>query len=117
MTKPGSCKWFKMSLVIIRLAGMLYVRFPLWLRTVEDLPHERGVDVSHEAVRIWWHRPFRRREGAMLRFRRMRRQQKSASFHASIDNLFNTESSHHPRASFKRNRAAALAEWRDLCAG
>jgi putative transposase len=35
---------------------MLYVRFPLALRNVEDLLHERGVDVSHETVRFWWHR-------------------------------------------------------------
>ena len=35
---------------------MLYVRFPLSLRNVEDLLHERGVDVSYEAVRYWWHR-------------------------------------------------------------
>jgi len=41
---------------IIRLAVMLYVRFPLSLRNVEDLLHERGTDVSHEAVRYWWHR-------------------------------------------------------------
>jgi putative transposase len=30
---------------------MLYVRFPLSLRNVEDLLHERGIDVSHESVR------------------------------------------------------------------
>jgi putative transposase len=35
---------------------MLYVRFPLSVRNVEDLLHERGVDVSHEALRYWWHR-------------------------------------------------------------
>jgi hypothetical protein len=35
---------------------MLYVRFPLSLRNVEDLLHERGIDVSHEAVRYWWNR-------------------------------------------------------------
>ena len=35
---------------------MLYVRFPLSLRNVEDLLHERGVDVSYESVRYWWHR-------------------------------------------------------------
>ena len=52
----------------------------------------------------------------MLRFRRMRTLQKFAAVHASIYNLFNTERSLHPRANFKRNRAAALAEWRGLCA-
>lgn len=35
---------------------MLYIRFPLSLRNVEDLLHERGIDVSHESVRYWWHR-------------------------------------------------------------
>ena len=35
---------------------MLYVRFPLSLRNVEDLLHERGIDVSHESVRFWWNR-------------------------------------------------------------
>jgi putative transposase len=35
---------------------MLYVRFPLSLRNVEDLLHERGVEISHETVRFWWHR-------------------------------------------------------------
>jgi putative transposase len=35
---------------------MLYVRFPLSLRNVEDPLHERGVDVSDESVRYWWHR-------------------------------------------------------------
>jgi hypothetical protein len=34
----------------------MYVRFPLSLRNVEDLLHERGVDVSHETVRFWWNR-------------------------------------------------------------
>jgi putative transposase len=35
---------------------MLYVRFPLSLRNVEDLLHERGIEVSHETVRFWWQR-------------------------------------------------------------
>ena len=35
---------------------MLYVRFPLSLRNVEDLLHERGIDVSHETIRYWWQR-------------------------------------------------------------
>ena len=38
---------------MIRLAVMLYVRFPLSLRNVEDLLHERGIDVSHETIRYW----------------------------------------------------------------
>ena len=210
---------------------MLYVRFPLSLRNVEDLLHERGIEVSHEAVRYWWHRfgplfaseirkrritgmksshwrwyldemfvkingeqhylwravdhegevlesfvtktrdkkaalkflkkamrkhgnpevivtdglasygaalkeigaadkqemgrwlnnrvenshlPFRRRERAMFRFRRMRSLQKFAAVHAYVYNHFNQERSLSTRTNFKLNRAAALAEWRGL---
>ena len=56
MPNPVSFRYFKTSPEIIQLAVMLYVRFPLSLRNVEDLLHERGVDVSYESVRYWWHR-------------------------------------------------------------
>jgi len=56
MTKRSPFKYFKTSPEIIRLAVMMYVRFPLSLRNVEDLLHERGIDVSHETVRYWWNR-------------------------------------------------------------
>jgi putative transposase len=49
-------KYFKTSPEIIRLAVMMYVRFPLSLRQVEDLLHERGINVSYETVRFWWNR-------------------------------------------------------------
>lgn len=231
MTKREPFKYFKTSPEIIRLAVMLYVRFPLSLRNVEDLLHERGVDVSHETVRFWWHRfgpmfaveirkrriegmrssrwrwhldemfvkingemhylwravdhegeilesfvtktrdkkaalkflrkamrrhgrpeaivtdklrsynaalrdlgaaekhqtgrwinnraenshlTFRRRERAMLRFRRIRSLQKFAAVHASVSNHFNQERSLSSRDIFKLNRATALAEWRGL---
>ncbi|CUH36419.1 Transposase IS66 family protein [Jannaschia seosinensis] len=234
MTKRSPFKYFKTSSEIIRLAVMMYVRFPLSLRNVEDLLHERGVDVSHETVRFWWqrfgpmfageirkrriegmkssrwrwhldemfvkingeqhylwravdhegevlesfvtktrdkkaalkflrkamkkhgraetlvtdklrsygaalkdlgmtdrqetgrwlnnraenlHLPFRRRERAMQRFRRMRSLQKFAAVHASVSNHFNQERSLSSRDIFKTNRTAALAEWRGLCAG
>jgi putative transposase len=234
MTKSNPFKGFQSSPEIIRLAVMLYVRFPLSLRNVEDLLHERGVEISHETVRFWWHRfgpmfaseirkrriegmkssrwrwhldemfvkingeqhylwravdhegevlesfvtktrdkkaalkflkkamrkhgcpdvlvtdllrsygaalkeigaehrqetgrwlnnraenshlPFRRRERAMLRFRRMRSLQKFASVHASVYNHFNQERSLSTRTNFKLNRAVALAEWRQLCSG
>jgi len=54
MTKRSPFKYFKTSPEIIRLAVMLYVRFPLSLRNIEDLLHERSIEVSHEAVRFWW---------------------------------------------------------------
>ena len=210
MTKPDPFKGFQSSPEIIRLAVMLYVRFPLSLRNVEDLLHERGIEISHETVRFWWHRfgpvfaseirkrrieglrssrwrwhldemfvtkkrdkkaalkflrktmkrhgrphafvtdklrsygaalkeigaadrqetgrwlnnraenshlPFRRREGAMLRFRRMRSLQKFAAVHSYVHNHFNQERHLYSRQNFKLNRAAALAEWRQLCSG
>ena len=49
-------KYFKTSPEIIRLAVMMYIRFPLSLRNVEDLLHERGIDITHEAVRFWRNR-------------------------------------------------------------
>ena len=233
MTQRSPFRYFKTSPEIIRLAVMMYIRFPLSLRNVEDLLHERGVEVSHETVRFWWHRfgplfaseirkrrvegmrssrwrwhldevfvkingerhylwravdhegevlesfvtkkrdkkaalkflkkslkrhgraeeivtdrlrsygaalddlgirdrhetgrwannraenshqPFRRRERAMLRFRRMRTLQLFAAVHASVHNLFNQERNLSSRTIFKQNRAAALTEWRGLCA-
>ena len=231
MSNSVSFRYFKTSPEIIQLAVMLYVRFPLSLRNVEDLLHERGVDVSYESVRYWWHRfgsqfasqikkrraggmqssnwkwhldevfvkingerhylwravdhegevlesyvtkkrdkkaalkfmkkairrygspneivtdrlrsyaaaakelgclvkqvtkrwannrvenshlPFRRRERAMLRFRRMHSLQKFASIHASFHNLFNSQMSLSKRRTFKLNRDAVLTEWRSL---
>ena len=232
MTKRSPFRYFKSSHAVIRLAVMLYVRFPLSLRNVEDLLDERGIDVSHETVRYWWqrfgpmfaseirkrriecmqssrwrwhldeifvkingerhylwravdhegevlesfvtksrdkkaalkflkkamrkhgqpvtvvtdklrsygaalkelgaadrqetgrrvnnraensHLPFRRRERAMLRFRRMRSLQKFASVHSSVHNHFNQERALYSRDIFKTHRAAALEEWRGLC--
>jgi putative transposase len=232
MTQRCPFWYFKTSREIIRLAVMMYVRYPLSLRNVEDLLHERGIEISHETVRFWWnrfgplfaaelrkrrvsgmrssrwrwhldevfvkingelhylwravdhegevlesfvtksrdkkaalkfmkktlkrhgepevfvtdglrsygaalkamgrdddreigrwmnnraensHQPFRRRERAMLRFRRMRTLQKFVSVHASVHNHFNQERALYSRENFKTNRAAALAEWRGLC--
>lgn len=126
-------RYFKTSPDIIRLAVMMYVRYPLSLRNVEDLLHERGIDITHETVRFWWnrfgtifaaeirrsrvqamrhfqHQPFRRRERAMLRFRRTRSLQKFAALHGSIHNHFNQERTLTSRVIFKERRSAALAE-------
>ena len=232
MTRPSPFRYFKTSLEIIRLAVMLYIRYPLSLHNVEDLLHQRGIEISHETVRFWWNRfgpmfaaeirrrridrvrssthwkwhldevlvkvngvthylwravvhegavlesfvskkrdrkaalkflrksmkrhgrptmivtdklrsygaglknlgmaddremgrwlnnraenshlPFRRRERAMRRFRRMRSLQKFVIVHSSIHNHFNTERPLYSRDNFKANRTAALAEWRQL---
>ena len=54
--RPSPFRYFNSSPEIIRLAVMMYVRFPLSLRNVEDLLFERGIDVCHETVRLWWNR-------------------------------------------------------------
>jgi putative transposase len=224
-------RYFNSSPEVIRLAVMLYVRYPLSLRQVEDILFERGIDICHETVRLWWnrfgpmfaaeirkrrirhrcysqwrwyvdevyvwingemfylwravdhegevlevftskrrdrraaldflkramkrygrpcvivtdrlrsyraalillgnasvqtcgrwlnnraensHQPFRRREGAMARFRDIKTLQKFAAVHASVHNHFNLERHLHPRETFRQNRSAALAEWRQL---
>ena len=62
------------------------------------------------------HQPFRRREGAMARFRDIKTLQKFAAAHASIHNHFNQERHLYNRENFKLNRSAALAGWRQLAA-
>jgi putative transposase len=49
-------RYFNSSPEVIRLAVMMYVKYPLSLRNVEDLLHERGIDISYETVRCWWNR-------------------------------------------------------------
>ena len=61
------------------------------------------------------HQPFRRRERAMLRFRRMRSLQKFVAVHSSMHNVSNGDRALTSRDIFKASRAAALAEWRQLC--
>jgi hypothetical protein len=74
-------RYFHSSPEVIRLVVMMYVRFPLSLRDVEDLLFERGIDLCHETVRLWWNRfgPLfaadirRQRVNRMRGFRRPRR--------------------------------------------
>ena len=35
---------------------MIYIRYPLSLRQVDDILFERGINISHETVRYWWNR-------------------------------------------------------------
>jgi putative transposase len=187
---------------------MMYLRFPLSLRNVEDLLNEGGIEISYETVRFRWnrfgplfaaevrkrrlsqiwraadhegdvlesfiikrrdrtaalnffrkimkyhghanvsvtdklrpygavmkeignadrqetgrwlnnraensHQPFRRRERAMLRFRRMRTLQKFVTVHGSVHTHFNAVRHFHNRSNFKLNRVTALTEWRQL---
>lgn len=56
MTKANPFRYFNSSPEVICLAVMMYIWFPLSLRNVEDLLHERGIDVSHETIWFWWNR-------------------------------------------------------------
>jgi len=49
-------RWFDRSPEVIRTVVMMYVRCPLSLRQVEDLLAERGIEICHETVRLWWNR-------------------------------------------------------------
>ena len=60
------------------------------------------------------HLPFRRRERAMLRFRRTRSLQNFVAVHSAVNNHFNQERHLYSRSNFKLNRTGALAEWRQL---
>jgi putative transposase len=81
MSKAASpFRYFHSSPEVIRLVVLMYVRFPLSLRNVEDLLFERGIDICHETVRLWWNRfgPLfaadirRQRVNAMRGFRHWR---------------------------------------------
>ena len=76
--------------------------------------HQAGRWLSNRAENS--HLPFRRREHAMLRFRRMRSLQKFVTVHSSVYNHFNLRRSLCSRDNFKLNRAAELAKWRQLWA-
>lgn len=55
--KPASpFRYFNSSPEVIRLVIMMYVKYPLSLQNVEDLLHERGIDIGHETVRFRWQR-------------------------------------------------------------
>src|ERR1700761_3577919 len=77
---PSPFRGFNSSPEVIRLVVLMYVRFPLSLRNVEDLLFERGIDICHETVRLWWNRfgPLfagdirRQRMSAMRGFRHWR---------------------------------------------
>ncbi len=66
---------------------MLYVRFPLSLRNVEDLLHERGIDVSYETVRFWWHR-FGPKFAFEIRKKRAQHMRSHSNWKWHLDKIF-----------------------------
>lgn len=89
MPQRAPFRYFKTSPEIIRLAVMMYVRFPLSLRNVEDLLHERGIDICHETVRFWWNR-FGPMFAAEIRRRRVERMRSLHHWRWHPDEVFVT---------------------------
>ena len=97
MTKPANpFRHFNSSPEVIRLVVMMYVKFPLSLRNVEDLLHERGIHLSYETVRFWWNR-----FGPMFAAEIRRKRVEAMRAHSQ---------------TYRERRSAALAEWREVMA-
>ena len=80
-------RYFNSSPEVIRLVVMMYVRYPLSLRNVEDLLAERGIDISHEAVRFWWNR-FGPMFAAEIRKKRVARLRRFPQWRWHLDEVF-----------------------------
>jgi len=80
-------RYFRSSPEVIRLAVLMYVRFPLSLRNVEDLLFERGIDLCHETVRLWWNR-FGPLFAADIRRRRVSRMREYRHWRWHLDEIY-----------------------------
>jgi putative transposase len=80
-------RYFNSSPDVIRLVVMMYVRYPLSLRNVEDLLAERGIDISHETVRFWWNR-FGPMFAAEIRKRRVAHMRSYPQWRWHLDEVF-----------------------------
>ena len=87
MTKRSPFRYFKTSPEIIRLAVMMYVRFSLSPRNVEDLLHERGINISYESIRFWWNR-FGPIFAAEIRRNRINRLRAHSNWQWHLDEVF-----------------------------
>ncbi len=79
-------RYFNSSPEVIRLVVMMYIRYPLSLRQVEDILFERGIDICHETVRFWWNR-FGPMFAAEIRKRRVHRRSYS-QWRWHVDEVF-----------------------------
>ena len=81
--KPASpFRYFNSSPEVIRLVVLMYVRFPLSLRNVQDLLHERHIEISNETRWYWWN-------GFGPMFRTVREPVGNRSSHESVRGLIN----------------------------
>jgi hypothetical protein len=80
-------RYFNSSPEIIGLAVLMYVKYPLSLRNVEDLLAERGIDISYETVRFWWNR-FGPMFAAEIRKRRVAQMRGYPRWRWHLDEVF-----------------------------
>ena len=80
-------KYHNSSPEVIQAALLLYVRYPLSLRNVEDLLSERGIDICHETVRQWWMKFWTMFAGEIKK-RRMRSNQQYIQWRWHLDEVF-----------------------------
>ena len=80
-------RYFNSSPEVIRLVVMMYVRYPLSLRNVDDLLAERGIDISHETVRFWWNR-FGPMFAAEIRKKRVAHLRRFPQWRRHLDEVF-----------------------------
>ena len=79
--------YFNSSPEVIRLVVMMYIRYPLSLRQIEDIPFERGIDICHETVRFWWNR-FGPIFAAEIRKQRVQHHQCFSRWRWHLDEVF-----------------------------
>src|SRR5688572_28249720 len=106
-------RWFDSSPEVIQLVVMLYVRYPLSLRNVEDLAFERGIDICHETVRKWVGR-FGPMFAAKIRKRRVHTMRQHTHWRWHLDEVYVRVQGE--MRYLWRAVSAALAEWRALAA-
>jgi putative transposase len=80
-------RWFDSSPEVIRLVVLMYVRYPLSLRNVEDLLFERGIDICHETVRLWWNR-FGPMFASEIRRKRVQNMRQFTHWNWHLDEVF-----------------------------
>ena len=80
-------RYFNSSREVIRLVVMMYIRFPLSLRNVEDLLFERGIDICHATVRHWWNR-FGPKFAAHIRHQRISRMRGFRQWRWHLDEIY-----------------------------
>ena len=81
---------------MIRLVVLMYVRFPLILRNVEDLPFDRGIDICHETVRFWWNR-FGPLFAGDIRRQRVNRRRGLRHWRSHLDEMYARPADAEPR--------------------